>query len=312
MVQAVADRPNITGHVAYHTFSGVHLRPYAGYADEHFPTEDLRAYELIGEEATRLTGYPAVSVFHGFKYDPKTSIRGGGHDWLYDHMGVFSWTTEFWSPQRRAGIEDVHPIEWIRDHPVEDDLKLLRWNDAELDGSGYVDWYEFEHPQLGPVELGGWDDMYFWGNVPAHLLEEEIAPHADWALFHLLISPRLEVASFEAERLGSGAHLVRLVLWNTGWLPTYVTRKAVERKVARPIEVELELPEGVRLAAGERRVEAGQLEGRVQFRSTLWFGADPSTTDRTKHEWVVEGAGELAVVARHERAGTARASITLG
>jgi hypothetical protein len=27
-VQAVVDRPNITGHVAYHTFSGVHLRPY--------------------------------------------------------------------------------------------------------------------------------------------------------------------------------------------------------------------------------------------------------------------------------------------
>ena len=30
MVQAVIERPNITGHIAYHTFSGVHLRPYAG------------------------------------------------------------------------------------------------------------------------------------------------------------------------------------------------------------------------------------------------------------------------------------------
>ena len=39
MVQAVVERPNITGHIAYHTFSGVHLRPYAGYPDEHFPTE---------------------------------------------------------------------------------------------------------------------------------------------------------------------------------------------------------------------------------------------------------------------------------
>ena len=132
MVQAVVERPNITGHFAYHTFSGVHLRPYASYADDHFPTDDLRAYKQIGEEATRITGYPAVSVFHDFKYDPKSSIKGSAHDWLYDHIGVFSWTTEFWSPQRRAGIEDYHFIEWLRDHPPEDDLKLLRWAEQEL------------------------------------------------------------------------------------------------------------------------------------------------------------------------------------
>ena len=53
MVQAVTDRPNITGHVAYHTFSGVHLRPYAGRPDDDFPTQDLRAYKLIGERGTR-------------------------------------------------------------------------------------------------------------------------------------------------------------------------------------------------------------------------------------------------------------------
>ena len=29
-------------------------------------------------EATKRTGYPAVSVFHDFRYDPKTTIKGGG------------------------------------------------------------------------------------------------------------------------------------------------------------------------------------------------------------------------------------------
>ena len=103
MVAAVTERPNITGHIAYHTFSGVHLRPYAGRSDDDFPTSDLRAYKLIGERGTELTGYPAVSVFHDFKYEPKQTIKGGAHDWMYDHLGVFSWTTEFWSPQRQAG-----------------------------------------------------------------------------------------------------------------------------------------------------------------------------------------------------------------
>ena len=51
-------RPNITGYIGYHTFSGVHLRPWSGHPDEDFPVPDLRAFQLMGEEATRLTGYP--------------------------------------------------------------------------------------------------------------------------------------------------------------------------------------------------------------------------------------------------------------
>jgi murein tripeptide amidase MpaA len=314
MVQAIVDRPNVTGHVAYHTFSGVHLRPYGGYDDEHFPTGDLRAYKLIGAEATKLTGYPAVSVFHEFKYEPKESIKGSAHDWLYDHLGVFSWTTEFWSPQREAGIEDFQYIEWLRDHDPEDDLKLLRWNDSELDGRGYVDWYPFEHPQLGELELGGWDVMNYWGNVPLHLLEREIAPHSDFALFHLLVSPRLEVHSLNVEPLAEGAYKVRLVLQNTGWLPTNVTEKAVERRAVRPLEVELTLPEGAKLVAGEQKVEAGQLAGRVHKRSALFWGTDDSTADLMKLEWVIEApkGGELGIEARHQRAGTIRQVVKLG
>ena len=311
--EAIVARPNITGHIAYHTFSGVHLRPYAGYDDDHFPTGDLRAYKLIGKEATILTGYPAVSVFHDFRYDPKTTIKGGAHDWFYDHLGVYSWTTEFWSPQREAGIENYGYIEWMKDHPPEDDLKLLGWNDEKLDGKGYVDWYPFDHPQLGPVELGGWDVMYCWGNVPPQFLEREIAPHSDLALWHLLISPRLEIASLDVEPIGEAAYKVRLVVQNTGWLPTHVTEKALERKAVHPLEVELTLPEGAKLVTGERKEEVGQLTGRVHKRSTLWWGGDDSTGDLAKLEWVIEApeGGELGIEARHQRAGTVRQVVPL-
>jgi murein tripeptide amidase MpaA len=313
MVQAVVERPNITGHIAYHTFSGVHLRPYAGYADEQFPPNDLRAYKLIGEEGTRLTGYPNVSVFHDFKYEPKESIKGSAHDWLYDHVGVFSWTTEFWSPQRRAGIEDYQYIEWLRDHSPEDDLKLLRWADSELGEGAYVDWYPFDHEELGAVELGGWDVMVSWGNVPFKFLRDEIAPHADWALWHLLISPLLSIRSLEVDPLGDERFLVRLVVENTGWLPTYVAQKALDRQSVRPLEVKLTLPKGARVVAGELRTEAGQLEGRVHLRSALWWGTDQGTSDRTKLEWVVEApsGGTLGVEARHPRAGVVRRDVEL-
>jgi hypothetical protein len=314
LVQAIVDRPNITGYIAYHTFSGVHLRPYSGYADERFPTPDLRAFELIGDEATRLTGYPALSIFHDFKYDPKQTIKGGADDWVYDHLGVFAWTTEFWSPQRQAGLSDYHAIEWLREHPIEDELAILRWFDERYPGRAYVDWYAFDHPELGPVELGGWDLMNFWGNVPFDRLEAEVTPHAEWALFHTLVSPLLEVHSLDVERVGEGAWLLRLVLLNSGWLPTNVTEKAVERKAVRPVEVELTLPDGARLASGERLVDAGQLTGRVHKRSALWWGNDESTSDRVKLEWVVEApeGAEIGIEARHQRAGTIRRTVELG
>ena len=123
LVEAIVERKNITSYIGYHTFSGVHLRPYSGRSDEDFPTTDLRAFKLMGEEATRLTGYPAISIFHDFKYDPKIVIKGGDIDWVYDFLGVFAWVTEFWSPQRQAGLADYHFIDWIRDHPPEDDLE---------------------------------------------------------------------------------------------------------------------------------------------------------------------------------------------
>jgi murein tripeptide amidase MpaA len=312
MLQAVTDRPNITGHVAYHTFSGVHLRPYAGRPDDEIPTDDLRAYKLIGEEGTARTGYPAVSVYHDFKYHPKESIRGGAHDWMYDHLGVFSWTTEFWSPQRQAGITEYHFTDWIRDHPIDDDVTLMKWFDEHYPGA-YVEWYEYEHPELGKVELGGWDIVNYWFNVPFDRLEEEIAPHSDWALFHLLISPLLEVRSLDAERLGDGAFLLRLVLQNSGWLPTQVTAKALERATVRPIEVELELPDDARVIGGEVKTEVGQLQGRVHKRSTTWWGNDESTNDLAKLEWVIEApeGTEIGVVAKHPRAGTVRRRVTL-
>ena len=312
MVQAVTDRPNVTGHIAYHTFSGVHLRPYAGRPDDDLPTHDLRAYTIIGQRGTELTGYPAVSVFHDFKYDPKQTIKGGAHDWLYDHVGVFSWTTEFWSPQRQAGLQDYHFTDWIREHSVEDDLTLLKWADETYPGA-YVDWYEFDHPELGKVELGGWDIINYWFNVPFDRLEQEVAPHSDWALFHLLISPFLEVRSLDVEQLGESSFLVRLVLQNTGWLPTNVTQKALERHAVRDLEVELELPAGARLVGGEVKTQVGQLKGRVEKRSTTWWGNDESSADLTKLEWVIEApAGtEIGLEARHQRAGTIRRRLTL-
>ncbi|MDZ8085528.1 MAG: M14 family metallopeptidase [Nostoc sp. DedQUE12b] len=312
LVQFISTHPNITGAIAFHTFSGVLIRPYTHLSDDEFPVNDLRTYQRIGAKGTELTQYPAISAFHDFRYDPKDVITGTFDDWAYEYQGLFAWTVEVWSPQRQAGINDYKYIDWQREHPVEDDLKLLRWSDEKLTGKGYVDWYPFQHPQLGQIELGGWDTMYAWTNPPPEFLEKEIALFPEWLVWHLLISPRLEIYEASVHNLGDDTYRVQLVVHNTGWLPTNVTQKALEKKLVRGCICEIELPSGGTLVTGKPREELGQLEGRAYKPSTPIRRHSDPTKDRAKVEWVVRApqGSTVKLLARHERAGVARTELT--
>lgn len=311
LIEFIARHPNITGAVTFHTFSAVLLRPYDDRSDEAFPAEDLWTYKKIGDKGTQMTGYANISVFHDFKYHPKTVTTGAFDSWCYDHLGIFAWTVELWSPQKQAGLKDFKYIEWFREHPVEDDLALLKWSDEKLDGRSYVDWYPFDHPQLGRVELGGWDWLHTWTNPPEAFLEAEIKAFPDWLVWHALISPKLSLRETSVTPLGDGAYRVRLIVENTGWLPTYVTKKALEKKL-RGVVCEIEIPAGARLELGKGREVLGQLEGRAYKEAMVDTSAE-GTSDRLKAEWVVRApqGGRVKLTARHERAGTVRTEMEL-
>jgi murein tripeptide amidase MpaA len=313
LVDFITRRTNIGGGVSFHTHSGVILRPFSSEPDENMPAEDLWLYKLFGKRSTEFTGYPNISIFHDFKYHPKQVITGG-FDWVYEHLGHFFWVVEIWAPAKEAGIEGYHFIDWYREHPPEDDLKLLRWSDRELGGEGYVTWYPFEHPQLGPVELGGWNKLAIFRNPPPKYLEREVARFPRWLTWQALTLPRLEVFSAQATRLGEDTWKVRLAVHNTGYLPSYVTKRALERKVVRGVIYELELPAGASLVSGKQRFEGAQLEGRASKVTLQAFLPNLDITgDRGQYEWTIRAkAGSVVTAsARHERAGRVQVKLTL-
>jgi hypothetical protein len=165
---------------------------------------------------------------------------------------------------------------------------------------------------LGKVELGGWNSFSSWTNPPLPFLEKELALFPDWITWHLLISPKLELREAKVKSIGKGAWRVRLVVENTGWLPTYVTKKAVEKKVTRGVICDIELPEAASLQTGKLRQEFTELEGRV-YKSAQVDGTEGSTDDRLKVEWVVSApqGGVVKLTARHDRAGVVRVELPL-
>ncbi len=303
--------PNISGFLTYHTNSGVLLRPYSTQPDDAFPTQDLDVFKLIGERGTQITDYPCVSTYHGFRYDPKDTIHGGMD--AYDHLGWFGFTTELWDMPTTAGIGPRDFIAWLRWHPEEDDLKLMKWNDEVMNGEAFHNWKPFNHPQLGLVELGGWNYKFYEQNTPLKYLPEMCEKHSRFTLAHASLNPYLGIRTLEVTPENEEVFRVVVVVENNGFLPTYTSQKAQERKIVRPIEVELTLPQGVTLIGGERRQEIGQLEGRSN-KLWNWFGSTSSPTDnRHKIEWVLKGpqGSKVDLTIRAQRAGTMRRAIEL-
>ncbi|WP_013323235.1 M14 family metallopeptidase [Gloeothece verrucosa] len=304
-----SQHPNINGFMTYHTSGAVILRPYSTEPDDHFPYEDLEIYQLIGEKGTNLTGYECVSVYHDFRDHPTKVTHGAMDDYCYDHFGWFGFTVELWDAPTQAGVKKEHYVKWDDRHPLSDDLKLMQWNDEKLAGKGFIPWQPFQHPQLGEVEIGGWNFKQVWQNAPVEYLPELCEKQCRFAISHALMCPRLAIARTDLTHHGGDIYHLVLQLENQGFLPTYTSEKARKRKSVQPIQVSLSLGEGVSLVSGEKEQEIGHLEGRSNKAfSNVAKGYDYRCTV----EWVIKGVSgsEIEVIAKAQRAGTVRKKIS--
>ena len=313
----ISTHKNIVTAIAGHTFSGVLLRASSSGTDDDVPVNDLRAYKMAGKKGEELTGYPSISIYHDFRYHPKQDIKGG-FDYVYEHLGIYFWTIEYWAPHKTAGVDMAKGdySSWLFDHEPEDDLTMFKFFDKECPGTAYVDWQEFDHPQLGKLEIGGWDILNSFHNPPLHLLEKEIAPFPEWFVYQAMMAGQLELVDASAEKVGDNAFMIRLVVENGGYLSTAGSEKAKEHKTTREVVAEIDLPTGAKLLRGKPWEEVGHLDGRVGMMASPAFigtGFDPMDggSNRAKIEWLVEAAPgtKINVTARQERSGRVTATV---
>ena len=312
LARFILDHPNIAGMNAYHTHGGIILRPSMTQSDASMSPRDLALYTDLGEVGTRLTGYPTISIYEEFTPDKSQPRRGGLMDWTYEEMGIISFATEVWDLETEAGVEKVA---FYNLHPRTEEVqeKVFNWVLENVGEQGYRDWQAFDHPQLGPVEVGGMVYIWTYRNPPPTLLEDLCHKNMRFNLRHAAAAPRVLLDEVKVEALGADLYKIRAVVSNHGYLPTNLSDVALEKKTAKTVTVKLELHEA-ELVMNPLAADLEHLAGRNE-RKYPWspWGQSWSAVTKTA-EWLVRGVegSSLTIRAVSEKGGTDVWEVMLG
>lgn len=324
VMEFLLDHPNIAGMQCYHTHAGTILRPSLVAPDSVLPPEDLALYKALGAVGTALTGYPIISVYEEFTSDPANPRVGSLMQWSYDEMGILTFSTELWNPELAAGIADPAKYQ-VRARSTEDEIALLHYSDEHLGGRGFVDWAPFDHPQLGPVEIGGWSHMYTFRNPPPAswaaterargFMAEMMHTNCLFTLRHAACAPLLQIEAAQVEKVADDLYRVSAIIANSGYLPTNTTRRALDHGTAGEVVAEIALSGGS-LVMGQPTQPLGQLAGRDERKATWSPWMREWHPVRRPVEWLVRttagaSAPSVTITASAPRAGTQQTVLVL-
>jgi murein tripeptide amidase MpaA len=285
-VKFINAHPNIMSVVHGHTSGGFVYRLPSASAPSLFNTTDLALIEELGAYYTQTTGRPVrPSATHPTDHRYGTLI-----EWAYQDRGIIGWVPEY-SPA------DAWITDYDRDGRISE-AERHRFNDEELDGAYFSPWTPYQHPQLGPVEIGGWHAKFWGQNPPAEFLERECEQQLEWILYLAEQSPLMAVSAPSIAALGGDRYRVTVTVTNTGFLPTNLTERGhmgreldeggLADQIVRPPVATIAL-DGAELAEGAARVTLPHLDGSNAHSKAV-------TQNATTVTWIVRASAPAAAV----------------
>ncbi len=316
LLDFVSAHPNIFTWVNFHTFGGVFLRPLGDKPDHEMDQEDLAVYRQVEAWAKEFTGYPMVSGFHEFQYEPGVPVRGVLTDYAYHQRGCLAYGVELWDIFTQIGMTKRKKfIENYSEMSRADVLALAQWDRRENHGRVFTPWRAVTHPQIGAVEIGGLDLRVGVSNPSYEKLGEVLNQHSAAFLRVAALSPRVSVTVRKQEKLAGGMTRIELCVTNHGYLGTHGISSAKALPHVEPLRLTV-AGEGVRLAApGEAVTQIGHLDGwgRGPFGGINVFAPwSRGNANEKVVTLVAEGRGTLKVKVGSCRVGFQVVSVEVG
>ena len=227
--------------------------------------KDKALYETLAE---------AYGTHAGQTRSTDEDDAGSLHSWLYAHRGIPTVAVTGWGrpdpPEPEAApTDDAATTEESGDEQATEEAPpepadaeaaaWLRYSDDFRDGTGFIEWTAFDHPTLGPVEIGGMVPG-FTLNPPAGDLDGLGAGQTAFVTALAGMRPKVIVEGPDVEDLGGGLRRVRLAMVNDGMMPTRTAMARANRAI-RPIVVRFDVDRS-RLLEGQRVGRVDGLDGR--------------------------------------------------
>lgn len=247
VVTFLLSHPNVYVVNSMDTSVPMHLRaPSTSASEERMYPEDLSWYRYFDELGKKITGYSrAGDVFND--YNRGNPLFGHGPDFGYWYFGAIWYGDEIWNGGRNKDYNGDGTI---------DQSEILKWDDEENNGDGFIEWKPARHPVYGDVELGGFNPKFFSQNPPPRYLEKWVSNQALFNLELIKALPELkweniEIKKIKSYRKDSADYQIRISYKNTGLLPTAL-KQAHLVKIVRDDRVVIEIDSAA--FKGDRRI----------------------------------------------------------
>ena len=235
-------------------------------------------------------------------------------DYAYHQRGALAYVIELWDLFTQLGIERKKPfVDVYAKLERKDYLALAQWDRDVNRGRVFGPWKKAKHPQLGEVEVGGFDMRVGISNPPYEKLAQVCESQASAFLRVAALVPRVTVEVSGKDKVGELTR-IELRVANRGYLGTYGLSSARKLPFSEPLRVTAR-GEGVKLVApSESVVEIGHLDGWGQG---LYAGANvffPWTRGSVSERFVTlmaQGRGRLEVTVSSVRVGNYTVAIDI-
>ncbi|UCC44737.1 MAG: hypothetical protein JSU65_02070 [Candidatus Zixiibacteriota bacterium] len=306
--KAIADfvitKPNICFDFAFHNSGGLIVRGPGSKLAGHYPSSDVAVYDFLGEEGEK--------ILPGYRYiiggQDMYTTHGDFDEFMFSNLGIFGFVGELF-----MGSQERYPSDTGRggdeSYPRgRRETSKQKFSDNLTQGTMFRDWKEFDHPQYGKIEIGGWRPYSSRIGQP-FLLPEMCHRNASLVLFTARHAPDITLELLEVKDIGNGLRRVRVRASNENAIPS-LSQNAVRRKIYRKDMLTI-------AGSGIEVVSGGTVDDlvfdRVDYvdhRPERIFTSIPSFGKRDI-QWIVRGRGRATVTYDAIKAGNQSLTIDL-
>lgn len=287
VMEFVMKHPNIAAAQSYHNAGGQILRGPGAIEDTGtYNAADVQVYNAIGKKGEEIIpGYKYLVV-----YKDLYSVFGGELDWFYGSRGIYTHSNELWTPYQMYNTEATRDA---NDNTSFQFDRYLLFKDA------FVEWHEYDHPQYGKIEIGGYKKN-FSRMHPGFLLESDAHRNMAFTIYHAYHTPKLEIDTIMEKNLGDGLKEVTAVIANKRLMPTHSSQD-IKYKIERPDYISISGP----------KIIAGMTVDNLNPAAAVEQKNNPQTIEvnnipglgRVTVRWIIQGNTKYTITVDSKKGG---------